>query len=41
MERYVNRVLLADQDNAAASMARAMASMIMVSSRALPGWRGF
>jgi hypothetical protein len=41
MERYVNRVLVADQDNAAASMIRATLSMIMVSSRALPAWRGF
>src|SRR5208282_444441 len=41
MERCVNWVLLADHDIAAASMARAMAPMTIVSIRALPVWSGF
>ncbi len=41
MERYVNRVLLADHDIAPASRAKAMALMIIVSIRALPVWFGF
>ena len=41
MERYVNRVLVADHDIAPASKARATALMISVSTRALPVWFGF